>query len=406
MIRFSLLFCFSFYCLFLFSQHSDTDNDPEKRYRELIIKVEEGFREKTDLKKIESWLLEAVDLYNQSGEKMKGIPADYLASDYYNLACVYSLQKNKKKALDAFQKCADAGYKDYMHALQDTDLDFVRKEKRFVQSLEKLRERGDYLYILRNDAGYAKEENKELPEFIYEEPGNWRIRNVKEYFNLDSVAGKGDEISRIMNVMEWVHNTIPHDGSHWPNCEIDAVDIYNYSKANNNRGVNCRALAIVLNECYLSLGIPSRFMTCLPKDRTDPDCHVINAVYSQTLDKWVWMDPSFNACVKDENGVLLSIAEVRDRLIDNAPLYLNEDANWNNQTKQTKEYYLDSYMAKNLYWFQCPVRQIFNVETRYRNTNEKYISLIPVSYEPDNIGSLGVVTRNPEYFWQKPTVSK
>ena len=49
------------------------------------------------------------------------------------------------------------------------------------------------------------------------------------------------------------------------------------------------------------------------------------------------MDPTFNAYVKDEHGNLLSIAEVRERLITDQPLYLNEDANWNNKSKQTKE---------------------------------------------------------------------
>jgi hypothetical protein len=52
----------------------------------------------------------------------------------------------------------------------------------------------------------------------------------------------------------------------------------------------------------------------------------------------------------DENGVMLSIAEVRERLRTDQPLQLNEDANWNNKSKQTKEYYLDTYMAKNLYY--------------------------------------------------------
>ena len=63
---------------------------------------------------------------------------------------------------------------------------------------------------------------------------------------------------------------------------------------------------------------------------------LINSVYSQQLQKWIWIDPTNNAYVKDENGNLLSIAEVRDRLIHNKPLVLNEDANWNNQKKQTK----------------------------------------------------------------------
>ena len=59
--------------------------------------------------------------------------------------------------------------------------------------------------------------------------------------------------------------------------------------------------------------------------------------------------PTNNAWVMDENGIMLSVQEVRERLRDGRPVTLNEEANWNNQQKITKEYYLDSYMAKNLY---------------------------------------------------------
>ena len=93
----------------------------------------------------------------------------------------------------------------------------------------------------------------------------------------------------------------------------------------------------------------------MPKDPDDPDCHVINTVWSSELQKWIWVDPTFNAYVTDEDGVMLGIAEVRERLIDGRPLVLNKDANWNNESKQTKEHYLENYMAKNLYYFECVV---------------------------------------------------
>lgn len=48
----------------------------------------------------------------------------------------------------------------------------------------------------------------------------------------------------------------------------------------------------------------------------------------------------------DENGIMLSVQEVRERLRDGRPVILNEEANWNNQQKITKEYYLDSYMVR------------------------------------------------------------
>ncbi|MDR2039510.1 MAG: hypothetical protein LBQ60_16425 [Bacteroidales bacterium] len=363
--------------------------------------MQKVFKDK-DYKQGEALLYEAIDLYSGLSENDQQKYQWVQAGNYYNLACIYSLTKNKKKAMENFEKAVKHGYTNYSHIKSDTDLDYIRKEKRFVQLMDEIRVLGDYPYILQQAGGYQEEDASDYPAFEYEDIRNKRIRDVKTYFKLDSVAGQGDEISKIINILNWVHNAVKHDGSHWPTCEIDAIDIYNYSKANNGRGVNCRALAIMLNECYLSMGFKSRFITCLPKDVNDPDCHVINSVYSTTLRKWIWMDPSFNAYLKDENDNLLSIAEVRDRIIKEQPVILNEDAN-RNGNPQNKEWYIDYYMAKNLYWFQCPARSFFNIETNYRNTNEKYISLLPLGYERKHWGN-NLVTHDPGYFWQRPDV--
>ncbi|GHV56343.1 transglutaminase [Bacteroidia bacterium] len=321
------------------------------------------------------------------------------ATNYYNLACFYSLQNKKKQAIAAFEKCVtEYGYLNYAHAKADTDLDNIRNDKRFKELMAGIQEKSDYKYILQQAGGYVKTDTTGLPHFFYEPATNARLQDVKNYFKLDSVAGPSDEISKIINLMTWVHDNIRHDGSNYALCEFDAIDFYHYYKA-TGKGINCRGMAITLNECYLAMGFPSRFVICMPKDENDPDCHVINCVYSSTLKKWIWMDPSFNAYVKDENGNLLSIEEVRERLINDKPLVLNPDANHNQTEKQTKENYLDSYMAKNLYWIQCPLISKFNPESRYRNNTERYVSLLPSGFQNTD---KKIATSDPAYFWQEP----
>jgi len=391
--------------LLLIGETGFAQTNPIEQIRDLQEQINRTFQEKNYQKGLEL-IAQSMDLYYQMDESAQQKNKNMLVNDYYNQACFYSLLKNKKKALEAFDNAVEAGYIQYRHALQDSDLDHIRNEKQFERALESVHELGDYMYILRQAPSYATTDHSGFPEFKYEDVGNHRIRSVKEYFKLDSVAGSGSEISRIIRVLNWAHNMIPHDGRHWPMCEIDALDLYYYSKAHNNRGINCRALAIFLNECYLSLGIPSRFITCMPKDPNDLDCHVINAVYSSTLEKWIWIDPSFNAYVTDENGTLLSIQEVRERIINGQPYFLNKDANWNNKTPQTKEFYLDHYMSKNLYWFNTPARNIFNVETNYRNTKEEYISLVPKGFDIPSSHRITHVTHDPDWFWQKPDINK
>lgn len=133
----------------------------------------------------------------------------------------------------------------------------------------------------------------------------------------------------------------------------------------------------------------------------ESDCHVINVVYSDSLRKWVWMDPTFEAWVTDENGLLLGIAEVRERLKKDLPLILNKEANWNYKSPQTKEKYLDAYMAKNLYYVNCYLRSEYNAETDYPGKEwSPYVTLIPQGYRLKKKTSY--VTCDDEWFWQLP----
>ena len=321
------------------------------------------------------------------------------ADVYYNLACCYALTAQKKLALETLEKSIRVGYKDYRNMLNDKDFESVREDKKFKSLLEEIKQY-DRLVILQKSSAYIKEDIDSLPQFVYQDSGDYRLMNVREFFDLDSIAGDGDEISKILNILHFVHKAIRHDGGNYALCEFDAIDIYNYHKS-TGKGVNCRHLAIALNEMYLSMGIPSRYVTCMPYDEKDQDCHVINSVWSSQYQKWIWIDPTFEAYVKDENGNFLSIQEVRERLIEGRPVFLNEDANWNNENKQTKEYYLDSYMAKNLYWFDCVTNYCFNPESRYRYVENKHVVLTPSTYE--NSSDWAVIIHDADYFWQPPT---
>ena len=374
----------------------------DKQVNSLYAKSVEEYKKK-DYQAAEKSLNDAIALFDQLSKENQKDCKDAQATLYYQLSCCLSLHNKKKAAIDAFEKAVNTyGFSNYAHTKVDTDLDNIRSDKRFIALMQSIREKYDYIYIFQSSGKYQRADTTGLPHFTYETATSNNLKNVRKFFKLDSIAGQGDETSKIINLLNWVHNNIRHDGNNTPICELDAIDIYNYYKS-TGKGVSCRNLAFVLNEMYLSMGFRSRYVTCLPKNENDEDCHVINCVYSTTLKKWLWMDPTNNAYVKDENGNLLSIEEVRERLIDGRPLVLNEDANWNNEVKKTKENYLDSYMAKNLYWLQCPVDSRFNAESRYRNTQQTYVALRPSDDErpaPNNIKEL--MTHDAVYFWQTP----
>ena len=284
-------------------------------------------------------------------------------------------------------------------------------------ALTQLRYRMPYLVKLKNAEKYNYSDNRFVPAFTYQSKENSSLVKIRRDFHLDSVAGKGNEISKILNLMHWVHNTVKHDGGSQNPTLKNAIDLIKVCQS-EKRGVNCRMMATILNECYLSLGFKSRYVTCMPKETEFDDCHVINMVYSNDLKKWIWIDPTFDAYVMNEKGELLGLLEVRERLINDKPIILNPDANWNREQSQTKKNYLDNYMAKNLYRLECPVSSEYDTETVKEGKTVTYLELLPLdglvqtpqkSEKQDLKSSQRTKnsytyykTNNPNLFWSKP----
>ncbi|MEM9928333.1 MAG: transglutaminase domain-containing protein [Bacteroidota bacterium] len=272
------------------------------------------------------------------------------------------------------------------------------------------------LDVLKAHAAYEADQDYSLPVFTYESKDMPALKALRSKYNLDSIAGQGNDVSQLLNLMRWVHNTIPHDGSK-PIPGSRNADKLLTACGNGKGTLNCRGLGIVLNEVYLAMGFSSRFVTCMPKDTTDTDCHVINTAYAASLEKWIWLDPTQNAYAMDDKGTLLSIAEVRERLIEDQPLILNPDANWNYRGTTDKAWYLEYYMAKNLYYFSTPLHSTYDYETRAKGKKITYVELWPAGegkYLPrfeEFVAKSGTVyhtyrTYAPAAFWAPPTVAR
>jgi len=270
-----------------------------------------------------------------------------------------------------------------------------------------------YLDILKGAGTYNASDKRPVPAFTYQAAADTNLQTLRKSFHLDSISGTGNDASKIINLLHWVHNLIPHDGNHENPVVKNALSLIAVCKK-DNRGLNCRGLATVLNECYLSLGIPSRFVTCMPKDSVFDDCHVINLVYSRSGKKWLWIDPTNDAYVMDEKGALLDIREVRERLINGKTLIVNPDANWNHKTSVIKEEYLYNYMAKNLYRLECTVASEYDTEARTQGKTITYVELLPLDaynqlpqkteYTIKKTGTtfINYKTNNPDTFWAVP----
>lgn len=256
------------------------------------------------------------------------------------------------------------------------------------------------LDILKESPAYDVAGSPKTTKFLYADSTDVLLTLSRKRFNLDSIAGNGDDISRIKNLLYWVHNSIPHNGSNGvapgPRNLRNTYD----SARRDSCGYNCRALAICLTEALLAEGIPARYITCLPKAwDTDNDCHVICVAWSKSLNKWIWVDPTFAAYITDESGLLLHPGEVRYRLQHDLPVVLNKDANWNNEWAKTKEDYIDYYMAKNLYILQANIINQAEPEGPSSHEQGLHVALVPngVVYKYTNYQ-----TSDEDWFWQAP----
>ena len=132
--------------------------------------------------------------------------------------------------------------------------------------LAKVKKVGDYLDILQKTPGYTTMSALiHSPLRITSNPNNKYLVEVRQYFKLDSVAGAGDELSKIKNILTYIHNTIKHDGNHESPAGSNIIKWAEACKG-GARGLHCGGLAHVLKDCYLSMGFKARHISELPQN--------------------------------------------------------------------------------------------------------------------------------------------
>lgn len=377
------------------AQSYDTQADIQRELLPLINEVE-TLRDANDYRgalNADLEALAALSMFDDDFIRPLGIEKNLL----YDIACFQALCGDTISAISSLQAASALGWHDYKHALNDTDLNALRDNRYFQAWLDKIKDY-DFQVVLQNAEPY----NNVIVDslfFSYAPSNSEKLVELRTRLNLDSVAGEGDEISKIKNLTTFVHNFIKHNGSNGNPQPMNGLAFVD-SCANNKGTLNCRGMAMLLNECLLSMGIPSRYITCYPKVMEN-DCHVINAVWSSQLNKWIWMDPSFNAWVTDEAGNLLGLNEVRAKLIANEPLVVNPEANHYDSTTD-KEWYLDYYMTKNLYALEANSYNGFGAEdiNLHPRSERTYIVLVPTGFKPNYTNATSV--SNDDWFWQAP----
>ena len=250
------------------------------------------------------------------------------------------------------------------------------------------------LDLLRTSGEYAADTNVFEMKIVQNEA---RAQEIRDYFKLDTLYSESATTwEKAVAIGKFVSSNIPHANQrHWPE-HVNAIGLWEYTKE-VEPAFNCRLHSIMAFELLLSVGIQARYITCMPEDKNDPDCHVVNEVWLPELNKWAMVDTDMGGhYVTDRNGTPLSLKEMRENYISGKKMLMHPAFG---KAQKDNDYY--AYMAKNTYWFACwgslsYYQEDYKVEGVDRNS---YVNLIPSGYTPFDIGGGNTVTTNAEKFW-------
>jgi hypothetical protein len=246
---------------------------------------------------------------------------------------------------------------------------------------------------------------QELPQWMYSLPGEPDLKNLNKEHNLKRIAGKGGKIETFLNLKDWVHTRLSVDGEVGKPERLDTPSIFNYVDISHH-AVNCRMKSIVLNEALLALGYRSRRISFIPSI-ADSDTHSMVTVFSQTLQKWICLDPTFNTHFYDASGNIMGFLEIREaykkgeipnfrsiQIPIEGPLVLH------GERFDSYDAWYAVYIAKNCFQAMCPLKSELGYES---SETPAWICLIPLKFKPETATKVKTYfTSDQGYFFHKP----
>jgi len=272
-----------------------------------------------------------------------------------------------------------------------------------------------FVDLLRQYASYSPrlEQSADFA-FYYSNPADPNLIRLRKQYDLVAIAGKGAEIDQLRNLMHWAHGLTIHTSNASVPAQMNSLNLLRIIHTEGMH-INCGMYATILNDVYLSMGWKSRTVHLKPYNKDYLESHVVNAVYCRQFEKWLFFDPNMNAYFMDESGEILSVAEIRQRLIDGAVLQVNDGLAFNSDNqvfaalgRQFGKNFYRLYIAKNIFRYDCPQSSTFDNGS---NLGDKVkIGLLPDGYRPELLVQPQRTAKNDPIiyttemmrFWQRP----
>ena len=254
-----------------------------------------------------------------------------------------------------------------------------------------------YSGILFNNRQFSEGDNREIV-YSFDCP---EFEVLKEKYNLEKIAGKGSDFQRAKRILHYLAPRLKHSSWYDNHVPCNALDLLAYSLDDPEHGINCLNKSKILEECCLALGIYARRVRIMPYSPYDVDNHVVAEIYDRASNKWIMMDPTSDGFFVDENGVALSLLEMREKFANAEFITYVRSTDSLRDLAALREKYVDAnaYICKNLFFFYVdqdstfgaagntlvfvPVnysikeKSIANVKYKINNLPEEYKASIP-----------------------------
>ena len=248
--------------------------------------------------------------------------------------------------------------------------------------------------------------------FHYAQPTDENFTKLRDQYHLETVAGQGSEIDRIINLMNWVYRLAEHANEPAIPTERNAFAFIHMATVEQKQ-INCYMKTVILNEVFLSMGFCSRHTHLLPHSHEERESHFVTSVYSPALDKWILMDPDFGVYVTDEMGNILSVMEIRRRLIAGEPLKVQHpgrtslEITWGDIHNFIEGADYLWFLSDFIFKMRCPKYSRFAQDTE---SIREYFELIPDGYRPELLEKTRLTDRGKKIytindesvFWMRP----
>jgi hypothetical protein len=137
-----------------------------------------------------------------------------------------------------------------------------------------------------------------------------KYEDLRNYILDDLTINTTDETKIFFTLMQYVSKQWPHDG--WNAAPDDMTSLQIIKNAKNGERYRCVEYGKVLNDILISFGYVARTVGVKNVDAAYGGAgmgHVATEVWSNKLNKWIFLDPQFNIYAKFR-GELLNIYDI------------------------------------------------------------------------------------------------